>query len=49
MSELSEAEKSVKSIYFGNMHYLFGKNRQKYINMHKKTMLTYFRTSLAAS
>ena len=33
MSEHSEAEKSVKSIIFGNMHWLFGKNRQRYINI----------------
>ena len=48
MSEHSEAEKSVKSILFGNMHYFFGKKRQKYINMHNKSTLTYFKTSLVA-
>ena len=48
MSEHSGAEKSVKSILFGNMHKLFGKNRQKYFNMHNKSTLTYFKTSLAA-
>jgi len=49
MSEGSEAEKSVKSIVFGNVHWLFGKNRQKIINIHNKSTLTYFKTSLAAS
>jgi len=49
MSEHSEAEKSRKSIILGTMHYLFGKNRQKYINLHNKTALTYFKTSLTVS
>jgi len=49
LSERSEAEKSVKSIAFGNVHLLFGKNRQKYINIHNKSTLIYFKTSLAAS
>ena len=48
MSEHSETEKSVKLIVFGNLHELFGKNRQKNINMHNKSTLTYFKTSLAA-
>jgi len=30
MPEHSKAEKSVKSIVFGNVYWLFGKNRQKY-------------------
>jgi len=30
------------------MHKLFGKNRHKYFNMHNKSTLTYFKTSLAA-
>ena len=48
MLERSEAEKSVKSIIFGNVRQLFGKNRQKYMNIHNKSTLTYFKTSLAA-
>jgi len=50
MSEHSEAEKSVKSIIFGNMHLIvIWREQIKYINMHNKSTLTYFKISLAAS
>jgi len=49
MSDRSEIEKSVKSIAFGYVHSLFGKNRQKYINIYNKSTLTYIKTSFAAS